>query len=820
LKVAATTAAGATAGAEVTAPATATASDVADLSALPDLLPENETSRLYLRLIERWIPTGLSFYEAWDKRPHTGHFFGGAYWYGMETAWSAEAFACAAIAPDYDEAGVGVPREDLIRMAVSGIRYLAFTHDVGPADCVRPSPPHANERNAGTKWGERGRGYFPESQCTWAIAPMTRMAVLLREHMDEETLALVARVVDDYARRFDETAPWEGVYHNTQTEENGWTAWGLASAATFLGQHERAEHWMNAVKRWSVCIATTPQDSHNLGSIAGTPIKDYCRRHVTTLPDFWAENHDMVHPTYTATGVVFAAQIAAQLKLYGHDIPDEVMWNRKEVYANLRAVVDDYGYFLPVQGMDWDYLPGMLEDTSHSFASVFLNDSVGAALMRRNLKQAEMRLESFNGRFYNPKISERAHDIQDPMFMREIAINHASWGYQFHRLFGPGVAPAPDDEVERSMQRAQVWTHAGSAHNRHLKGQTSFSWRNSIMALSTTREGITLIGPASGSFLGQPAVAERPESHDLVSIEVDRTERSFTAAMVMDRAQKSLRQQVLFASLPDGRTISFERFIALEDVTIEKLHQGEQVIINEDYPAYPDGNCRGERILHGPDGNRTYEGWLGDSEEDDELVQLGRPAWLNVDDRIGYVFQGSGDAQYLNRHYHRPFHAVHDRLMLSVVPTGARVAAGDSVGWLATIILPQQQHEETAKEPLHVLDAGDDTAAVVTRGVLAVANFSERDRDITFTLQGDKAPAFPGVRATIEGRNIAYTVRMPAGRAGTYQAVEELAVTGSAEVRADEDGTVFVTNTTADAITVQGNAGTPAAIASGQTIVV
>jgi hypothetical protein len=71
----------------------------------------------------------------------------------METAWPAEVFACAAISPEYDAAATGVSREDLIRMAVSAVRFLCFTHDTGPADCVRPSPPKAHPRNNGTKWG-------------------------------------------------------------------------------------------------------------------------------------------------------------------------------------------------------------------------------------------------------------------------------------------------------------------------------------------------------------------------------------------------------------------------------------------------------------------------------------------------------------------------------------------------------------------------------------------------------------------------------------------------------------------------------------------
>ena len=65
------------------------------------------------------------------------------------------------------------------------------------------------------------------------------------------------------------------------------------------------------------------------------------------------------------------------------------------------------GLVLAMQGMDWNYLPGLAESNlPHAFASVFFEDAQAAALHRRILRQAEMRLESFNGRFRDECLNE------------------------------------------------------------------------------------------------------------------------------------------------------------------------------------------------------------------------------------------------------------------------------------------------------------------------------------------------------------------------------------------------------------------------------
>ncbi len=71
-------------------------------------------------------------YQPWDGRPNCGHFFGGAYWYGMETSTACLVMAIAATLGDYDETVAGVPRAVARERAIGAIRYLGFTHDGQP----------------------------------------------------------------------------------------------------------------------------------------------------------------------------------------------------------------------------------------------------------------------------------------------------------------------------------------------------------------------------------------------------------------------------------------------------------------------------------------------------------------------------------------------------------------------------------------------------------------------------------------------------------------------------------------------------------------
>ena len=200
-------------------------------------------------------------------------------------------------------------------MALKGLRYLCFTHDTGPADCVRPAKGLGRPENFGTKWGERGKGFFRESQCGSVIAGMAITALLLGSRVDAETWGMLEAIHRDYAQRFGTMEPKNGVYLDTQMEENAWTSLGLASVECLIPKAPEAAVWAENARLWMFRAATAPQDAKDHRIFAdGKTVSQLTRQTVTTLPDYMAENHGMVHPSYTACALHFLGNLGT---LYG-----------------------------------------------------------------------------------------------------------------------------------------------------------------------------------------------------------------------------------------------------------------------------------------------------------------------------------------------------------------------------------------------------------------------------------------------------------------------------------------------------------------------
>src|SRR5262245_14129791 len=253
----------------------------------PLALPNGEyaMSRRYLQVLMRWVPVALRAFNVWPARPHCGHFFGGVFWYGLETSGPIATLALVASSPEFDPGLVGCSAAELRQISLQGLRYLCLTHDTGPVECVRPTHSWGRPEPAGTKWGERGQGFFRESQCGVTIAHLALTAALLDDLLGDEEKTMLTAMATDYLERFGAMAPRSGVYYDTQSEENGWTALGLVASLQLTPTPPTATLWAQ-VKRWMFCTATIPQDSANGAAFAdGRSVREWCQQTYTLLPD-------------------------------------------------------------------------------------------------------------------------------------------------------------------------------------------------------------------------------------------------------------------------------------------------------------------------------------------------------------------------------------------------------------------------------------------------------------------------------------------------------------------------------------------------------
>ena len=226
---------------------------------------------------------------------------------------------------------------------------------------------------------------------------------------------------------------------------------GLRLACSFCLDTRRAAHWEGTARRWMFSACATPQDAKDLGQVGDETARAMTEKIFTTLPDYFAENHGMVHPSYTASGISPLMSVGCLYRLWGRDLPPELFWNRQRIYENLKALTDGGGYAQAVQGMDWHYLNIFASTAAHAIAAVFFDDADAAAMERWGLENAERRQRGNAGRMYDKDFALKARDQQDPMIMREVTISGAAGLYLLHRLFGPGPSPAPRAETEARL---------------------------------------------------------------------------------------------------------------------------------------------------------------------------------------------------------------------------------------------------------------------------------------------------------------------------------------------------------------------------------
>lgn len=771
-------------------------------------LPARETqlSRRYLRILNAWVPTGREYFNDWPVRPNCGHFLGGCHWYGIETNAGVMAFSLLATSQDYDEKLGGCSREELAIMALKGLRYLCFTHDTGPADCVRPAQGLGRPENCGTKWGEKGKGFFPESQCGQTLACMAIAALLLGDRVDDETREMLAAIHRDYAERFGRMGPRNGVYFDTQTEENAWTSFGLASVECLLENAPDAARWAETARLWMFRTATTPQDAKNQGSFdGGKRVCELTGNGFTTLPDYMAENHGMVHPSYGACALYFLGNLGMTYGVFGKKVPAHAFFNRREIYAQLKRITDGAGYLHPVQGMDWPYHIFAEGLVINATAAVLLNDPEARTFEELCLQTLEDRLRGNGGRMNPREITDICHDIQDPMIIRECSIIDPAYAYLLHRLYGDGPAPTPRRALEKKLAGVRVFPHAGFIHQRHARGMTSVSWRNYVMALPLTREGILTVAPAIGSVLANISIKDRPDSQDLLHVSTDPHGDGFAVGFSTLRAQRSVRQDVLYAGLPNGISLLHESLTAEEDVVVEHVAQGFFRITNEKFGS-AGSNCRGVRILHTPAGAEEFRGFVSADPQSDVIRMLDHPAWLNVDDRLGLVFAGSGKTVYHNRHFFKTWWATTDDLTLSRIEGPLGVKRGKSVSVFRALIAPEQAARATARSTLVALVCrGGGAAGLLSGRFLAVANFKDTGRDALFRVPRAQLPAIPVFPGTVRITTtfVEYPMQLAPGQAALRSALVAVRVDGEVRVIASETGEVVVANTGKRTATLQ-----------------
>jgi hypothetical protein len=225
-------------------------------------------------------------------------------------------------------------------------------------------------------------------------------------------------------------------------------------------------------------------------------------------------------------------------------------------------------------------------------------------------------------------------------------------------------------------------------------------------------------------MLAHIQVADRAASTRLRALTIREAADHVCVVLLQDLAQDSVQRQVFFASLPHGKCLTVERLIARQALTVERVVQGRLSVINDGYFGdHPD--LRGRRQLFWDSGTRLCLGYASGSDADDTIIELGHSRWVNIDDRAGLVFQGSGRAIYRQQHAFPVWRAIEDALILSLQETPQRYQAGEEMARLTAYWCPGQSHQETARQKLILHASPPETVLVEVDGYLCAGNFGE-----------------------------------------------------------------------------------------------
>ncbi|MFH1833560.1 MAG: hypothetical protein ABH877_00930, partial [bacterium] len=200
--------------------------------------------------------------------------------------------------------------------------------------------------------------------------------------------------------------------------------------------------------------------------------------------------------------------------------------------------------------------------------------------------------------------------------------------------------------------------------------------------------------------------------------------------------------------------------------------------------------------LYTPDGRESFPGFASADPASDVERVYRHPGWINVDDRLGLVFCGTGSTHYLNRHHFPTWWAVADDLVLSRLNEPLRARSGAVIGKLTAAIAPGHGRARTgALRPVE-LRGPRHTAGLLLGGYLVAANFLATTRIVQLRCRWPRpgsVPVFAGITRIGSGR-VSYALELPPFRPALRQVLCEVEVSGPVEIAAAVEGRVVALN--------------------------
>jgi hypothetical protein len=699
----------------------------AGAAAGPPTLSDSAKQELLLQTVENFVPRAESFWRASDlKEPESGYFAAAGSGVDQARGDGNMAIALATLLtarPDQAEFA-GVPRATIRSQVIQVIRHEALTNKLSGAGYDR--------------WGE-GTWQASLETYDWAFA-----AKLLWADLDEETRALVKRVVTGEADILITKPIASGEWGDTGAEDEGWNTPTPTLAAIMWPQDPHAEEWLRAAKKIAINASSIAADKTSEEQVDGAPLSEW-NASVNLHPDLTLENHGYFNTIYQMVTHLLIGDAAVMDAHFGQPIPQAFSFRTEAVYDKvLGPMVTGDGDILAPAGQDWtskdyqhlDYLAIMATRFGRADASVAESRALKEVAKRQSLHA-------------DGSILAQKELGYETMLVKRLAF--AWWN---HQEFGPSAQPSTA-EYEAALARhdgVHEYPYIDLIDARQRDAFTSMSWDDVrpmglvVPAPNGHEDDPILAAYVPGSLVGSAASSAGGK----YTCDCREAESFFSTAGMIGARDFSM------TSFPDGMTLLLDR--------------GTGSTFNVDFERI-DG-LSGERPVY-TEGGTGLGSLPGD--------------WWNVADRMGMVVLGGGGIKAEDIETGNPYLQVFGS---AATGTGNRGAA----------VYPDADHETTARlaataDQPSTPDGWSALQAQAPDGTdrLAVARWSGPESTaVTFTDQRG-APLIARA-ATVEGdaATAAWSLEAPASRGEEVRFFVH--TDGPLTAKADGDQTAELTN--------------------------
>jgi F5/8 type C domain-containing protein/alpha-galactosidase-like protein len=548
----------------------------------PPTLSDSAKQDLLVQVLERFVPRAETFWRASDLTQPESDYFEAA-GSGVDQARGdgdmAMAFATLLTArPQQAEFG-GLSRATIESQTIQVIRHEALTSKLSGAGYNR--------------WGE-GTWQASLETYNWAFA-----AKLLWADLDEETRALVKRVVTGEADILITKPIATGEWGNTGAEDEGWNTATPELAALMWPEDPRAEEWLRTAKKIAINASSIATDATSDEQIDGAPLSEW-NASVNLHPDLTLENHGYFNTIYQMVTHLLIGDAAIMAADDGAPIPEAFSFRTEQVYDQiLGPMVTGDGDILAPAGQDWtskdyqhlDYLTIMATRFHRADASVAESRALKEVVKRQSLHA-------------DGSILAQKELGYETMLIQRLA--SAWWN---HHLFGPSAQPTAA-EYEAALARndgVHQYPYIDLVDARQRDAFTSMSWDDVrpmgliVPAPNGHEEDPILAAYVPGSLVGSAASSAGGK----YSCDCREDKSFFSTAGLIGARDFSM------TSFPDGTTLLLDR--------------GTGSTFNVDFEHIE--GLTGERPVYTEGGTG-----LGNLPGD----------WWNVADRMGMVVLGGG----------------------------------------------------------------------------------------------------------------------------------------------------------------------------------